>query len=169
MTFLKTTAMTAALALAANAAFAESHVAATDDDMTTMEDDTMAMDDAEMGMDTANLIRTTDITGGNIYTMNPDEWAVDDETYTDDMTYNAVGDNWENIGEIGDIVLSREGEMIGIVGDIGGFLGLGETNVLIPVSDVRLTAVDDASYAYVTQYSQEQLESLEEVDDSWWD
>lgn len=169
MTFLKTTAMTAALALAANAGFAESHVAATDDDMTTMEDDTMAMDNDEMGTDTANLIRTRDITGGNVYTMNSDDWDADNEAYDTNMMYDTVGDNWENIGEIEDIVLSREGQMIGIVAEIGGFLDIGDKHVMIPVEEVRLTAVDDQTYAYVTQYSQDQLESMEGVDEGWWD
>ena len=55
--------------------------------------------------------------------------------------------------------------MIGIVAEIGGFLGIGEHNVLLPVGDVRLVPVDDQSYSYVTRYTEEQLEQLPDVDE----
>ena len=35
--------------------------------------------------------------------------------------------------------------------------------------DVRLVAVDDRSYAIVTRMSEEELESLEGVDEGFWD
>lgn len=112
-----------------------------------------------------NLIRTRDITGGNIYTMN----EADDEGWDADMSYDAVGADWNDIGEIEDIILSRDGQMIGIVAEVGGFVDIGDKHVVIPVDDVSLVAVDDETYSYVTRLSEEELEQLEGVDEGFWD
>ncbi|NIZ11393.1 PRC-barrel domain containing protein [Pseudooceanicola sp. HF7] len=120
------------------------------------------MSSHEMG--DAKLIRTRDITGGTIYTMNEadDEWSMD-------TSYDAVGDDWNDIGEIEDVVLDSSGQMIGVVGEIGGFLDIADKHVMIPVSNVRLVPVDDEKYALVTNQSEEELEQLEEVDEGFWD
>ncbi len=112
-----------------------------------------------------NLIRTRDITGGNIYTIN----EADDEGWDPAMTYDAVGADWNDIGEIEDIILSRDGQMIGIVAEVGGFLDIADKHVVIPVHDVSLVAVDDETYSYVTRMSEEELEQLENVDEGFWD
>lgn len=116
-------------------------------------------------MTSDNLIRTRDITGGNIYRM---EAAADDSMWTENSVYEGVGDNWNDIGEIEDIVLSKDGQMIGIVAEVGGFLDIGDKHILIPVENVRLTAVDDATYTYVTNLTDEEIESMENVDEGFW-
>ena len=108
------------------------------------------------------LIRSRDITGGTIYTMNAADWD-------DTAEYTAVGADWADIGEIEDIVLDKSGQMIGIVAEVGGFLDIGDKHVVIPVENVNLVAVDDQTYSYVTMYSEEQLEELPSVDEGFWD
>ncbi|NDV02274.1 PRC-barrel domain-containing protein [Pseudoroseicyclus tamaricis] len=117
------------------------------------------------GYDRAELIRTRDITGGNIYTIN----EADDEGWDSAYVYDAVGPDWNQIGEIEDLVLSRDGQLIGIVAEVGGFLDIADKHVVIPVENVSLVAVDDETYSYVTRYNEEQLEQLEDVDEGWWD
>jgi len=56
--------------------------------------------------------------------------------------------------------------MIGVVGEVGGFLDIGDKHVLIPVDDVNLVASDD--YALVTRLNEEDLEALESVDEGFW-
>ncbi|MCK0150439.1 PRC-barrel domain-containing protein [Marivita sp. S6314] len=112
----------------------------------------------------ADLIRTRDITGGTIYTMN----EANDEGWNMDFVHNGLGDNWNDIGEIEDIVLNKSGQMVGIVAEIGGFLDIGDKHVVLSVEDVNLVAVDDETYAFVTRMSEEQLEELREVDEGWW-
>ncbi len=114
----------------------------------------------------ANLIRSRDITGGTIYTMNA---AYDEAAWNETRSYDALDDDWESIGEIEDVVLSRDGQMTGIIAEVGGFLDIGDAHVLIRIDDVRLVAVDDQTYAYVTRKSEEELESMEQVDEGWWD
>ena len=113
-----------------------------------------------------NLIRTRDIVGGQVWRMDGVEG---DMTWTDNGMYEGTGEGWERIGSIEDIVLSTDGQMIAIVGEVGGFLGLGDKMVLMPVGDVRLAALDDGTYAYVTQMTQEQIEAAQDVDEGFWD
>lgn len=113
-----------------------------------------------------NLIRTRDITGGQIWRMDA---AEDNTMWTDNETYEGTGEGWERIGSIEDVVLSRDGQMVGIVGEVGGFLGLGDKMVLMPVENVRLTALDDGTYAYVTQMTQEDIEAAQDVDEGFWE
>ena len=147
------TVSTLALTLAGTAAFAETHMT-----------DYSNVDSAAMSEMKGDLIRSRDITGGEIYTMGEanDEWNMDNE-------WDAVDSGWNEIGEIEDIVLSRNGKMVGIVAEVGGFLDVGDKHVMISVPDVNLVAVDDQTYAYVTRLSEEELEALPSVDEGFWD
>jgi putative membrane protein len=60
--------------------------------------------------------------------------------------------NDENIGEIDEIVLDREGRVVAVVVGVGGFLGIGEKDVAIPFSALEIVASDaNAGSAYGTQ------------------
>ena len=41
--------------------------------------------------------------------------------------------------------------------------------VLIPVTDVRLSAIDDGQYALVTDLTQADIEAAQDVDEGFWD
>lgn len=130
----------------------------------TMNKSDTAMSHEQIMGNLDNLIRTRDITGGTIYTTN----AADDEGWDPKTTYDAIGPDWNQIGEIEDIVLSKDGQMIGIVAEVGGFLDIADKHVVIPVSDVSLVAVDDKTYSYVTRFNEEQLEAMHGVDEGFW-
>jgi hypothetical protein len=122
-----------------------------------------------MSMD--GLIRTRDITGGPVYSVAAE---YDEERWLDtaDTEYYGganfgYGTDYDQIGEIEDIVLDRSGQMIGIVAEVGGFLDIGDKHVMVPVADLRLVPVDDATYTYVTRLSEEQLEELPAVDEAF--
>jgi len=76
----------------------------------------------------------------------------------DDMTlYDATG---ESIGELDDILMDAgTGEMAASL-DVGGFLGMGEKDVLIAIDE--LSASDDG---VMTSLTREQLEALPEYED----
>ncbi|EDZ48736.1 hypothetical protein RBY4I_3959 [Rhodobacterales bacterium Y4I] len=120
---------------------------------------------AETAMDTKDLIRTRDITGGDIYTLNG---PMDEDTWGN-WEADGVGPDWNDIGEIEDVILDRSGQMIGVVAEVGGFLDIGDKHVMIPVKDMRLAPVNDKRYVIVTRYTEEQLEELPSVDEGWWD
>ena len=48
-----------------------------------------------------------------------------------ESVYNGTGDNAENIGDVNDIVLGKDGKSEAVVIGVGGFLGIGEKNVAI--------------------------------------
>lgn len=147
------TASTLALTIAATGALAQS----ADDTGTRRAADLMGMQ--------GDLIRSRDITGGEIYTTN----TADDEGWNGATTYDTIGAGWNQIGEIEDVVLSRDGQMVGIVAEVGGFLDIGDKHVVIPLEDVNLVATDDRSYAYVTRMNEEDLEAMQGVDEGFWD
>ncbi|QBF34003.1 PRC-barrel domain-containing protein [Thalassococcus sp. S3] len=158
MKLMTTTAV--AIALAATSAFAGNMTTKTETEAAK------AAESASYEMDTAELIRSRDITGGTVYTTNANDNSWD--SWSMAPMHDAVSDEWSQIGQIEDIVLSKKGQMIGIVAEVGGFLDIGDKHVMIPVEDVNLVAVDDQSYAFVTRLSEEQLESMEGVDEGFW-
>jgi hypothetical protein len=147
-----------ALVMASGTAWADTHA-------TTTANTAAGNASTDMAGMKGQLIRTRDITGGNIYTLN----AADDEGWDTNATYDVVGTDWNDIGEIEDILLDRSGQLIGIVGEIGGFLDIADKHVMIPVENIRLVPVDDRTYSYVTRMSEEELEALPEVDEGFWD
>ncbi|MEQ9241335.1 PRC-barrel domain-containing protein [Roseovarius indicus] len=143
------------------------------EDMSNAEDDGEMQTEASMTEGTKSadmngmqgkLIRTRDITGGNIYTVN----EANDEGWNPTTVHNEVGSDWNTIGEIEDVVLSQDGQVTGIVAEVGGFLDIADKHVLISIDDLNLVAVDDATYGYVTRQNEEDLEELESVDEGFW-
>ena len=153
------TSTAGALVLAATPVLAQETVPA---------DDTMAAE-----TDWAQLIRTRDVTGGPVYTTNEayDEgsWGGDGDYAWGWSGYEEVGADWNQIGEIEDVVLNRSGEFVGVVAEVGGFLDIGDKHVLLRVGDVDLVPVDDQSYSLITRYSEEELEEMPGVDEGWWE
>src|SRR5262245_53102361 len=49
-----------------------------------------------------------------------------------ESVYNGTGDTAENIGDVNDIVLAKDGKAESMVIGVGGFLGMGERNVAVP-------------------------------------
>ena len=64
--------------------------------------------------------------------------------------YAGVQDGWNDIGEINDVILTRDGKVHAALVDIGGFLGLGERQVALGMENIRFvsdsaTAADPAA------------------------
>ena len=124
----------------------------------------LAESHSNMSEDVSDLIRSRDITGGELYTLNS---PMDEESWGN-WNYEGVGADWNDIGEIEDIVFDKNGQMVGVVAEVGGFLDIGDKHVLIRMEDVRLSAVDDETYVLVTRKTEEELEQMEAVDETWW-
>jgi putative membrane protein len=56
----------------------------------------------------------------------------------------------ENIGEIDDVVLDRDGRVVAVIVGVGGFLGLGEKAVAIPFSALEIVSSNDGYMAQGT-------------------
>ncbi|WP_417208172.1 PRC-barrel domain-containing protein [Antarctobacter sp.] len=100
------------------------------------------------------------IIGSPIYTL-----ATEVQTDWDpNVDYTTVADEWTRIGSVNDLVLGEDGKITGLVAEVGGFLGMGDTLVLLPLDQTRMVTVDEASYAVVTPYTSEQLTEMEKVE-----
>ncbi|MDQ6433598.1 PRC-barrel domain-containing protein [Mesorhizobium sp. LHD-90] len=78
------------------------------------------------------------------------------------------GANDADLGEIGDVVLTRDGKVDAIIIDVGGFLGVGEKEVAIGMDNLAfMTDKDGNKYLYTT-FTKEQLDAAAAYDKSTW-
>lgn len=82
-------------------------------------------------------VAASDLIGARIYAS---EMAVDADGYA------GVQDGWNDIGEVNDIILGRDGSVDAVLVDIGGFLGIGERQVAVDMAALRFVQ-DDATDA----------------------
>ncbi len=85
--------------------------------------------------------------------------------------FTAERDLWEDIGNIGDVVMTQDGSVRGILVDVGGFLGIGARTVMVDAENLYFVADDSTpedlgDFFVVATYSREQLEALPEFDAS---
>lgn len=77
--------------------------------------------------------------------------------FVDETLLSATGDD---IGEIDEIIRRADGQLYATI-DVGGFLGIGETEKVVPLSELRLNADGKP----VLNMTQEQLEALPDFDE----
>lgn len=65
--------------------------------------------------------------------------------------YEGVQEGWDDIGEINDVVLSRDGTVEAVLVDIGGFLGMGENQVAVEMDAIRFVS-DSATQEDVSDF-----------------
>lgn len=70
----------------------------------------------------------------------------------------------ENIGEINDLIMNKELDNIVAVVGVGGFLGIGEKDVAIPIKDIQVIKDTDNALRLTITASKEQLEALPAFD-----
>ncbi|MEJ6404094.1 PRC-barrel domain-containing protein [Yoonia sp. 2307UL14-13] len=85
--------------------------------------------DAETNLNASELI------GMRVYASEAD--------INNEMTM-AAGDEteWDDIGEINEILLTRDGEVQNVIVGVGGFLGIGEKDVAINMSELKFVSED---------------------------
>lgn len=130
----------------------------------TEEADTQMADADTYDGERPDMIRTRDITGADIYSIN----AEAGDTWDIYASYEGIEDDWNNIGSVEDIVLDTDGKMIGIIAEVGGFLDIGDKHVFIETEGVKLVPVDDMNYTFVTGLSKDELMDRENLDEGFW-
>jgi sporulation protein YlmC with PRC-barrel domain len=70
----------------------------------------------------------------------------------------------ENIGEINDLIMNKELDNIVAIVGVGGFLGIGEKDVAIPINDIKVIKDTDNALRLTITASKEQLEALPAFD-----
>lgn len=77
----------------------------------------------------ANAMLASEFIGMDVYAAEKIDSGVFDVTGPQDV--------WNDIGEIGDLVLTRDGEVLAVIVDVGGFLGIGEKLVALDMKALR--------------------------------
>ncbi|ETX30923.1 PRC-barrel domain-containing protein [Roseivivax isoporae] len=91
------------------------------------------------------------------------EGDYDPQSWDTDQPLQPILAGLERIGEVEEILLDDSGQVQGVTTDVGGFIGIGEKTVMIPLSDLRLArSPEDGTITIVTRLNQEQLEQAPE-------
>ncbi len=69
----------------------------------------------------------------------------------------------EDVGEVNDVVIANDRDEMFLVVGVGGFLGMGERDVALPVSDLRMSS---DNVLLMSQKSEDQLKAMPEFKES---
>jgi sporulation protein YlmC with PRC-barrel domain len=75
-----------------------------------------------------------------------DSWTV--TNYYKQTIYD---NNQAKIGEIDDVLMDKTGTVTGLVVSVGGFLGIGSKDVIVPFSDVNLQKKNDKYWLSINE------------------
>ena len=104
------------------------------------------------------LMRASAIKGSDVYTVDVTGSAV----WDDGVTYAQIDANWDKIGEIEDLVLDVDGNIVAAIAEVGGFLGIGEKEVMLQPDEIAFVVTPDR-IGVVSALSKEALEQREAV------
>ncbi|MFN0114531.1 MAG: PRC-barrel domain-containing protein [Paracoccaceae bacterium] len=89
-------------------------------------------------------VRASDLIGAHIYAS---------ASPLDNDAYAGIQDDWTDIGEISDVIVTREGSVEAVLADIGGFLGMGERQIAVNMTALHFVAdkatTDDSDVWFV--------------------
>ena len=136
--------------------------------------DTAATDDmaADKSMDTANADGAAMEDEGSVYSaappaVNVDGWSQVElsELTTEDLTGAVVFDaQMKDIGEVGELYVSADGQLTGAELDIGGFLGIGEDHVRVDMESLNIQRDAEAGEVRVyVDMTEESLKAMKET------
>ena len=66
----------------------------------------------------------------------------------------------QSIGDINDIILSPEGQPSQVIVGVGGFLGMGEKDVVLDMSKLKMAATDNGNLKIIVQTTPEELKNM---------
>jgi hypothetical protein len=82
-------------------------------------------------------VRASDFIGKRVYV------TAADTTGLSDTSIDSADADWEDVGEINDLMISLTGDTEAVLVDVGGFLGIGEKTVAVSLN--QLTLVPDSA------------------------
>lgn len=83
----------------------------------------------------AGDIYASELIGMRVYATDKDMSKEDDRT--------ASKPDWDDIGEIDDVILTENGEVKAVIVGVGGFLGIGERDIAVKMSSLNMVREDD--------------------------
>lgn len=82
------------------------------------------------------LVSASEFLGKRIYALEVEPTATEAD---------GIQSDWEDIGEVNDVIIGRDGAVDSVLVDIGGFLGIGERQIAVDMQAIRF--VGDSSTA----------------------
>ena len=84
----------------------------------------------------------------------------------DDVTGATIyGPNDEEIGDIGNLVLDPNGQLEAAIVEVGGFLGMGERQVAIPIDQLSIQRQSDGDEVRVfSELTEQDIEAMPEYE-----
>lgn len=76
-----------------------------------------------------------------------------------------IGPNGDDIAEVGDILLTADGQIDAMMVDFGGFLGLGQKRVAVGLDNLEFAANENGDLVIYTDFTREQLEAQPEYNE----
>ena len=75
---------------------------------------------------------------------------------------SVVNSKNETIGDINDLIVMNDGKVGEVIVGVGGFLGLGERNVALKLSELDMRRNESGNIVIATNMTKEQLKQLPE-------
>lgn len=115
--------------------------------------------------DKANDIYASDFIGMRVYS-SANEF--DTMGATTEFTENDAR-NWDDIGEINNVILSRDGNVKAVVLGVGGFLGINEKDVAVDMNSIKFVNEkdDEDDFFLVIKANKQSLIDAQEFDNQW--
>ena len=116
---------------------------------------------------TRGEIKSTDMAALNAVERDGYKSVKVDTMKADDLIGARVyGTKNEDVGEVGDVIMSKEGSGKVAIIDVGGFMGIGEKPVAIPMKELRVMREDDGDDLRVyIDATEERLEGMPEYEE----
>ncbi|WP_454848363.1 PRC-barrel domain-containing protein [Rhizobium binxianense] len=98
--------------------------------------------------------------GGGSYLTEQSADQISANTYIGQSVYNS---NNESIGNVNDLIMKKDGGLVAAVVGVGGFLGIGEKNVAVPMEKITVAQnTQDGSVKLTTSETAESLKAAPE-------
>ena len=88
----------------------------------------------------ATMLRANDVLGARVYAPDPEHDGADRRSSAD---WN--DEAWDDIGAVADALISQQGDVVVLVVDVGGFLGIGSKAVAMPMDALTIRPIDDGA------------------------
>jgi PRC-barrel domain len=86
-------------------------------------------------------VRASEFIGQRIY-------ATEQAMAADQAVQPGAERDWDDVGEINEVLMDRQGDVKAVVLGVGGFLGIGEKNVAVPMDQVKFVKNGDGADDY---------------------
>jgi len=78
------------------------------------------------------------------------------------------GANDASVGEVGDIVLTKDGKIDAVIIDVGGFLGVGKKEVAVGMDKLQFVEDKNGKRYLYTNFTKDQLKAQPAYDKATW-